>query len=248
MLLNDSTDTKRRDSIVLHRIDPENVFRKKILEIDSSFFDKKEIKKQLIASHSDYRRWRLGINGGFELIIAPEPAGRSDELLKYRKKLKTGPRFGANAMFFISPNVGLGVNYSIFGSANKTNYISYEENEHTFEGYREDNIRIHYVGPTISIRSIPKNNKFYAFCDFSLGYFAYLNNLTLNENRYNLNKGNFGFTTSIGADFMFVKYLSMGLAMNITAASINNKTEILIENDVENLSRIGLALTLKSYK
>jgi hypothetical protein len=224
------------------------MFRKKILEIDSSFFDRKKIKRQLIASHSDYRRWRLGINGGFEMIIAPEQAGTSDELSKYRKKLKTGPRFGADAMFFLSPNVGLGLNYSIFSTANKANYIYYEQNDRIFEGYREDNIRVHYVGPTISIRSIPKNNKFYAFCDFSLGYFIYLNNLTLNEERHNLKKGNFGFTTSIGVDFMFIKYLSMGLAINITAASINDKTKFLTANDVENLSRIGLVLTLKTYR
>jgi hypothetical protein len=242
-----SADTGKRDSIVLRRIDSENMFRKKILEIDSSSFDRKTVKKQLKASRSDYRQWRFGVNGGLEMIIAPEPAGISEELLKYRKKLKSGPQFGADAMFFISPNIGVGVNYSTFGAANKTNYISYEVSGNTFEGNREDNIRIHFVGPTISIRSIPKNNRFYASCDFSLGYFAYLNSLTLNNTGYDLKKENFGFATSIGADFMFTKNLSMGLSLNITAASIK-KTGVLNDNNVENLSRISLVLTLKTYR
>jgi hypothetical protein len=244
---NDSINMKKRDSILLHRINPEDTFRKKILEIDSSSFDRKEIRKQLKANYSDFRQWRFGINGGFETIIAPEPADISEDLLKYRKRLKSGPRFGLDALFFVSPNIGLGLNYSTFSAENKTDYISYEINDNTFEGKRQDDIRIHFMGPTISIRSIPKNNKFYASCDFTLGYFIYLNDLILNNTQYDLKKKNFGFATSIGADFMLTKNMSMGLSLNITAASIK-KTEVLNDNNVENLSRVSIVLALKTYR
>jgi hypothetical protein len=243
----DSLNLNKRDSILLKRVDPEEMFCKKIAKIDSSDFDSRKIKKQLRASHSDYRRWRLGVNGGFELIIAPDPANISKELLKYRKSLKSGSRFGANAVFFISPNIGVGVNYFTFNVNNKTDYISYEINDIQHAGSRQDDIRIHFVGPGISIRSIPKHNKFYTFCDFSLGYFTYSNDLILGNTEHNLKEDNFGFATSIGADFMFTKNMSMGLSLNITAASINN-AEILSGNYTENISRISLVMTLKTYR
>jgi hypothetical protein len=181
------------------------------------------------------------------MIIAPEPANMSEELSKYKKALKSGIRFGADALFFISPNIGIGINYSTYSANNKTNYITYEIGENQFAGARQDDINIYFVGPAISIRSIPKHNKYYASCDFILGYFGYSNNLILNNTTHHLKEDNFGFSTSVGADFMFMKSMSMGVALNIMAASIKNM-EILNGNQVENLSRISLVMTFRAYK
>jgi hypothetical protein len=244
----DSLDLKKRDSILLKRINPEKMFDKqKIAKIDSSDFDRKKVTKQLKAIYPDYRRWRFGISGGTELIIAPEPANMSEELLKYKKSLKSGSRFGADLVFFISPNIGTGMNYSTYSASNKTARISYETNGNKYEGKRQDDIRIHFVGPIISIRSIPKHNRFYALCDFTIGYFVYSNNLTINNYTQNLRRENFGFATSVGSDYMVMKNMSLGLALNITAASIKN-VEILSGHNVENLSRISFVMTVKMYK
>jgi hypothetical protein len=243
----DSIDMKNHDSILLQRINPEDMFRKRISKLDSSSFDKKAIRKQLKAFYPDFRQWRFGINGGFETIIAPEPTDISPELSRHRKSLKSGPRFGADVVFFISPNIGIGVNYSTFGAEHKTDNISYEISGNTFVGERQDNIRIHFAGPTIDIRSIPKSNKFYISCDFTLGYFVYLNDLVLNNKKYDLTEGNFGFATSIGADFMITKNMSVGLSLNITAASIK-KAKLTNDDTAENLSRISVVTTLKTYK
>jgi opacity protein-like surface antigen len=241
--LNDSVDMKKRDSILIKRINPESLFHKKLAEIDSSSFDKKEINKRLKTNYPDYRQWRFGVNGGIEQIISPEPADISEELLKYKKSLKFGLRFGADAVFFVSPNIGLGVNYAMFGADSKTEYISYNK----YEGSRQDDVNIYFAGPLISIRSIPRNNKFYASCDFVLGYFVYTNDLKLNNVPYNIRKNNFGFATSIGADFMLMRNMSLGVSFNIMAASVKNM-EILNGNNVENLSRISLVMTLKTYR
>jgi hypothetical protein len=246
--ISDSLDIRNHDSILLERINCEEyMFHKRIATIDSSAFDKKEISRQLRINYTDYRRWRFGVNGGVGLIIAADPINMSDELLKYNKSLKSGSRFGADATFFISPNIGVGINYILFNTSNRTNHISYEINGNQYEGERQDMVNIHFAGPSISIRSIPRNNKLYTSCDFMLGYFIYTNDFRLSNGRYNLREENFGFTTSIGADYMVRKNLSMGLALNITAASIKN-VEILNGNNVENLSRISLVMTLKAYK
>jgi hypothetical protein len=242
----DSVDIKKRDSVLLKRIDSEDLFHKKIAKIDSTVFDNHTIKKRLKARYSDYRRWRFGLNGGIELIIAPE-LQIPEELLKYKKTLKLAPRFGADALFFTTPNVGIGITYSTYNVDNEINYISYEVNNTIYEGERRDDIHIHFIGPTISIRSIPKHNKFYTSCDFILGYFTYSNNLILNNIQHNLKKDNFGFATSVGADFMFTRNISLGISLNITAASIKN-VEILSGNNVENLSRVSLVMSLRTYR
>jgi hypothetical protein len=244
---NDSVNAQKRDSILLKQINPEIMFNERLAEIDSSAFDTKEIKKRLKASYPDYRQWRFGLNGGVEMIIAPEPADMPDDLLKYRKTLKSGARFGADAIFFTSPNIGIGINYSTFATANSTPYIAYEIDNNKYEGPRQDDIRIHFVGPAISIRSIPRHNKIYTSCDFILGYFVYTNDLVFNNVSHYLRKNNFGFATSVGADFMFMKNMSLGVALNITAASIKN-IEIAGEKETENLSRISLVMTLRTYR
>jgi hypothetical protein len=247
MQSNDSIDTKKRDSILLKQINPEEMFLKQLAQIDSSDFDANKINKQLKTIYPDYRQWRFGVNGGVEIVIAPEQANMSDEFLKYKKTLKSGVRFGADALFFTSPNIGVGLNYSTYSANNKTNYITYELNDFQYEGNRQDDINIHFIGPKISIRSIPKHNKFYTSCDFIVGYFTYSNNLILNNTAYYLKENNFGFATSVGADYMFIRSMSLGLSLNIIAASIKN-VEILSGNKVENLSRVSLVMTLKTYR
>jgi hypothetical protein len=244
----DSLDLKKRDSVLIKRINPEEMFyNRKIATVDSSNFDRKKVAQQLKAVRYDYRRWRFGLNSGIELIIAPEPANMHEELYKYKKTLKSGVRLGADAVFYISPNIGTGINYSTFHSSNKTDRISYETNGNKYEGERQDNVHIHFIGPAISIRSIPKHNRFYAFCDFTIGYFTYSNTLTLNGSIHNLKRNNFGFATSVGADRMLLKNVSLGISLNITAASIRNM-EILSGNNIENLSRISVVMTVKMYK
>jgi hypothetical protein len=242
-----------RDSVLLQQINAEELFRTRLAVRDSSSFDREEINKKL-QTFPDHKRWRFGINGGGGLRIAPDPENISPELLNYRKSLKSGSRFGADATFFISPNVGMGVNYSLFSASNTTDYIAYEGSDgNLYQGYRKDDINVHFFGPSITIRSIPSHNKIFASCDFSIGYSIYNNNMIFNENEYDLTGHNFGFATSIGSDFMLSKNISLGIFMNITAASLKkitteNSKIVLTEDQTENLSRVSLSLTMRTYK
>jgi hypothetical protein len=252
-LPNDSTISQTKDSVLLRHINAEDLFHTRLAVRDSSSFDSKEIKKKLQA-FPDHKRWRFGVNSGIGLRIAPDPENISPELLKYRKSLKSGSRFGADATFFLSPNVGLGVNYSLFSASNTTDYISYEGLDgNLYQGFRKDDMNVHFFGPSISIRSIPRHNKIYASCDFTIGYSRYDNNMIFNENEYDLTGHNFGFATSIGSDFMLSKNISIGVYMNITAASLKkiiteNAKIVLNEDQTENLSRVSLSLTMRTYK
>ncbi|MDR1896553.1 MAG: hypothetical protein LBR10_07175 [Prevotellaceae bacterium] len=241
------------DSITLRQIDPGDIFHGKIIDI-SNEVDKKKLKKNL-RKLPDNKSWRFSLNAGADFQIAPNPADIPDELNKYRNGLRLGARFGTNTVFFASPNVGFGINYSLFNTNNKAQHLPYTVSEGIMSHYsREDKVNVHFFGPSLSIRSIPKANKIYALCEFTLGYSLYNNNLRVDRNTYNLESGNFGFASSIGFDFLLNKTMSIGIILNITAASIEKvipddiKTKLAYEEERENLSRVGLILSLRAYK
>jgi len=245
------------DSVKLERIEFNNPYDCSFIK-DSVFylknFDKKVLKKKLRAN-PNYKPWRWGVNGGYAVRIAPDPKDLPEGLDSYRKNLRFGPGFGADVFYYTSPNVGVGVKYSLFNTSNSTDHIIYESSEgHTYDGSRSDDIYTHFVGPSIAIRSIPKNNKIYASCDLTLGYIWYNNKINFNSHDFNLKGNNFGFASSIGADFMISNDFSVGLALNITAASIkklkaSESAKIkLSEEEIENLSRVSLVLVFRNYR
>ena len=201
----------------------------------------------------DNAAWRLGINAGWELCIAPIPYDLPKDLEKYKSGLRYGHFIGADVVRFFNRNVGTGFKYSMFKTGNKSEMSYTLSNGASFNGYMSDNIFVHYIGPYLSLRSIPKRNKIYANCDFSIGYTHYYNNSTLGEKNYVLNGDNFGFMSSLGLDFMVSRGMSLGLNMSIIAASIRrSKSEehdiVLNGEQSENLSRISLGLIIRYYK
>jgi hypothetical protein len=203
--------------------------------------------------HPDNASWRLGINAGWELCIAPVPYDLPKDLEKYRSGLRYGHFIGADGIKFFSRNVGAGFKYSLFKTGNKSE-MSYTLNNGTsFEGFMSDNIYVHYIGPYLSLRSIPKRNKIYANCDFSIGYTLYYNHCTLRDKTYLLKGENFGFMSSLGADFMVSSGMSLGLNLSIIAASIHSRKSeehsVALNGDqAENLSRVSLGLIIRYYK
>ena len=201
----------------------------------------------------DNSSWRLGINAGWELCIAPIPYDLPKDLEKYKSGLRYGHFIGADAVHFFNRNIGAGFKYSMFKTGNKSE-LSYTLNNGTsFNGYMSDNIFVHYIGPYLSLRSIPKRNKVYANCDFSIGYTLYYNNSTLGAKDYVLSGDNFGFMSSLGADFMVSRGMSLGLNLSIIAASIRRSQSeehdlALNGEQSENWSRISLGLIIRYYK
>ena len=201
----------------------------------------------------DHASWRLGINAGYELCLAPAPYDLPKDLGKYKKGLRYGSFVGADAVKFFNRNVGAGVKYSLFKTGNKAEMTYTLNDGTTFDGRISDDIYVHYIGPFLSLRSIPKKNKVYANCDFSIGYVMYYNNNALGEKHYTLVGNNFGFASSFGADFMVSNEMSLGLNLSITAASVTTaKSEehmaVLNGEQTENLSRISLGLIIRYYR
>ena len=81
----------------------------------------------------------------------------------------------------------------------------------------------------------------------------YHNNITVDGVPYTITGNNVGFTSSFGTDFMLTNEMSLGLQVNISAASINkiklsNYRFTLSDDDTENMSRVSIGLVIKYYK
>ena len=247
--------TNNGDTMFVKRIDVniDRFFKHDFITIDT-VHDKRAVLKSL-RRFPDYKRLVFGVGGGPSLRIVQDPVGLPNDLLSYRRGLKFGKSFVADATFFMSPNVGVGMRYEYFDLRNKSDFLYYiASNENIYFGSRSDEIVIHFFGPMISLRSIPKNNKLYVSCDLMLGYSMYDNKIDFNGIGFDLNEKNFGFASSVSADFLLSKDFSAGVALRISAASFKNSKLPeqdmikLNENIAENFSRVSLALIFKTLR
>ncbi|MDR0559665.1 MAG: hypothetical protein LBG92_05810 [Prevotellaceae bacterium] len=241
-----------RDSLPLTEIRVDTTV--KYLEYEyvkiDTIYDSKAIRRMARKTYPDCKRFVFAIEGGAAVRIAQDPANLPDDLAKYRKDLKFGYNAGASASVFMTPNMALGVYYSIFSLNNATNYMSYEEP--SFEGSRSDDINVHFVGPMFTIRTMPRPNHLHASYEFVLGYSFFNNRLKLNQSKYDLEGGSFCFSSTVGTDFLLSKNYAAGIALRLVAASAKKlKTsdgqpapEV---NHIDNLSRISLVLRLKFF-
>jgi opacity protein-like surface antigen len=218
-----------------------------VLTVDDS------IRLDELQNQPDNKKWCLGVKNGYNVMLAPEDTETPKELAAYKNSLRTGFHVGADATFFLSPNIGLGAKYLFSNANNDQRYLAYtSETGAELVGLRHDNINVQFFGPSLSIRSIPKNNKLYVSYDFTLGYSLYNNSIMFNDENYNIQGQNIGFASSVGADFMLNKKLSLGISLDIVATTIKkNDSQTLLtlgEKDSENFSRLSLGLTLKTYR
>lgn len=226
-----------------------------VLGTPDRVYDQRSIQRTL-RQYPDYRRWMFAIESGGGMRIAQEPVNLPDDLAHYRKGLKSGLWFGASAAFFVSPILAFGMEYSIFDMRNSTPFMAYEETPGygTFAGSRRDQIRIHFIGPTLTIRTIPRRNKLYAWYTFMLGHSLFRDEVTVNAAAYDFIGNSFGFSSSVGVDFLLSNSYSAGVVIRMSAASVKNvrlfdynglSHEI---NNIDNLSRLSLALTFKTFR
>ncbi|MDR2425223.1 MAG: hypothetical protein LBD59_10980 [Prevotellaceae bacterium] len=217
-------------------------------------YDQKQIRKS-IRKYPDYKRWMFMFESGGGMRIAQEPINLPEALIKYRKGLKAGFCLGGSASYFMNPILAFGFNYSVFDMRNHTDFMTWEGAEGTaFAGSRKDDIYIHFFGPTLTIRTIPRRNKLYAWYTFMIGHSIFRDEVTINSSEYDFIGNSFGFASSVGVDFLLSNKCSAGLVLQMSAGAVKNvrlfdydggSQEI---NNIDNLSRVSLALTFKTFR
>jgi len=148
-------------------------------------------------SHEPFSRWQIGVQGGGAYLLSFStmennmrymgiPLSKVDD---YSKQLRNGMYFGADAHFFVTPFLGVGLKYALFMTSARLDYTlttmaGYSETgTDYFGGYaiptyysisEKNNIYVNYIGPSVVFQSwLDKNRKFRMNGGLSIGQARY---------------------------------------------------------------------------
>ncbi|WP_435353333.1 hypothetical protein [Emticicia sp. SJ17W-69] len=150
---------------------------------------------------SNYLKWRIGARGGFGNMLAK--IDTKDEFGLYQEKLLRGWTWGADASYFFSDHVGIGLMFNNFQSQNKAENIKYRNillNEDA-TGSISNKRSTKFVGPVLYFR---KNIDFKTMVVLGLapGAYFYNDKGTYDASNYNFKGLDFGAAATLGVDFL----------------------------------------------
>lgn len=181
---------------------------------------------------------KVDFNAGFGHLLAKTPAGFSPEAKKYIDEMRNGFFIDANFKFFPFKGIGFGVKYNQFKTSNSILSIV------------EDNIRVSFLGLSLTNSTKFKNNLGYAFADLSIGSVTEVNDAKLLNESVTIKGSTIGLYFSTGVEFMILKNLGLGFQVGLLGGKIDEikrdgQTVELEEPD--NLLRVDGTLGVKLY-
>jgi hypothetical protein len=211
-------------------------------------YKKGNIRKIIVANtnecdpdKSDFKKVRLGIQGGFSYLIAPVSKAVPDNLVQFTKDLKSGYHIGVDLGLFPFKRFGFGGKYINFRT----------KNENTNLQLKED-ITIQYIGPVIINRFCSSNDKNVLITNVSAGYIIYEDYVENSNDNVLYTSNTFGLNFGLGYDTMIDKNIALGIGVGLTLASLSKfestSNGILQVTKVSsNISRFDASIGLRIY-
>ena len=199
------------------------------------------------------------MNGGVSFRTADLMEGLSKEEEDYMKDLLHGGHFSADAGYFISESIGLGLKYNHFGSSNSMQNVTLDVNSDGYPetGAMKDNINISFIGPMVSSMVWSGNRKNALFFNLALGYLHYLDKGELIGYDVKMKGSTFGMVGDIGYQIGLSEALSLAFTCSYTIGTLSEmKVELgdasytlkLEDDKKENLGRIDLSVGLVFHR
>lgn len=132
--------------------------------------------KKISFNRPDFKRLQIGFNAGLGYLTARTASGLPSDMRKHIDGLRNGGNFEANAVYFISRRIGLGVMYHRFITSNTSNIAIDTAPDRYMTITTTDDITSQFIGASIWYRVPPEFKKVTYMVNFSLGYFSYFNN------------------------------------------------------------------------
>ncbi|MDR0232060.1 MAG: porin family protein [Dysgonamonadaceae bacterium] len=227
-------------------------------------------------------KWRLNVSGGLGYLTSAEKntvtaTGFGETIDKIVKEmsndLKNGIQGGADIHYLINKNVGLGIKYSFFtanGNLEKHLNVSGTSGFSNLALETKATDYVHFVGPSVHIRSFIGDSPFAYSLTLSGGYAHYRGELNLDGYFYDgysmyppkdfpfrtLSKGNtFGAFGGLGIEYLLNKNIALGFDIGYYYLSFNEvkvktskkETEEFVDKGDNNYSRLDFSLGLKIY-
>lgn len=204
----------------------------------------------------EYPPYRFVLGGGMTYMIGGMANTLPDAMNDYLNALRPGYHIRALGSYAFSADYGIGLKYVFSHNNHKAKDLSVLINGQTYTGNFQDNIKIHFLGPTAVYRNITTIKGVTFLTNFTLGYLYYTNDAVSLSMPITLNGQALGLHSSSGFDFKLTE--NMGLGINVsyfmswlsqyTVGSGSSKQTINLEGgNFENLSRIEVSAGLRFY-
>lgn len=228
----------------------------RVVVYEKDFFNRTELPDNIAQRNSKHTKFRINVSGGYSYLLGRVSDNVPPFLRDYMKKLKSGYHLGADASFFFSENIGIGLKYSMFKTRNVIGNVVFlldAETDETMIGLIKDDITQHYIGPAFCTRFYSKSKKTAFLSSISLGYINYRNYATQLYD-FTLTGSSVGLVWDFGIDFIVGDKLALGLGFACTLGSISSfkvndgtstHTLKLDAENSENISRLDLGIGLR---
>jgi hypothetical protein len=183
------------------------------------------------------REVRADISIGYGYRIASLKSELSAHSPDYADQLRLGFTLDASFDFFVTKKLGLGGKYSQYQTSNS-------------DGKFADDIRIIFLGPTISKLNEFADSKGYLYSSLSVGLLNYDNRAVIDGRNAIIKGSALGISLSIGFDIFITGKTTIGLKGGILAGSIKQvevNSETIQLKHPENLTRLEAMIGIRYY-
>jgi len=202
------------------------------------------------------RQLRINIDGGLSYLTAPISENIPSNLNSYMQDIKSGYQLNGSVQYFISENLGFGLKGLSMMTYNQLNGTLININGSTLVGTLRDDILVVFVGPSISSRFLPKDEKNSFVLGLSMGYIHYTNNAIV-INAFKLESQTVGLAWDIAWDYKINNEFGVGLSLSYTLASLTSykmtsggtvQTIKLDKDNYESINHFAITIGLRLYK
>ncbi|NEN24378.1 hypothetical protein G3O08_12775 [Cryomorpha ignava] len=228
-----------------------------VLHHQVDYYITSEVPKEKLESYKDYPQFRIAVNGGFSYMTGKISDKVPSEFRDYIKELKSGNHLGGDASFFFSESLGFGAKYYVFKSSYSLDEIYVEDVDGNITyGKMSDAIKISFIGPSFSVRTLNYNKKNALLFSISIGYMDYVNDKVVIDS-FKMTGNTVGFGLDIGYDIGLSENFALGFQVSLLAGTLseyvfsdgtNKQTIKLEEGEYENISRFDLSVGLRFIK
>jgi hypothetical protein len=167
--------------------------------------------------------------------------------------LKTGFHIESKTFFYLNPWIGIGFNYSQFGSRAKTTFVNVDYNQDGMaeSGSLNSNFKLNFYAPSAKVLIPVIKDKLFGYIDGAMGVLTYQNEFSYLPERgdykhyFHNNGRTLGIYSSIGAIYKLNGNLGFTGCLSELLGSYKkleiNGQPVELE-DLENVSRLNLSV------
>ncbi len=171
----------------------------------------------------DYPKLRIGLQLGLSYQLGQIPDGLKAQDEEHLEGLRSGLSYGVEISHFVNRVLGFGAKLSYFRAKQETEgYIWFDPSTSIFyETTMVDDVRILFVGPSLSFRNLPITSRSSFYSSVSIGGLLYKDNAYLME-PITITGSATGVGLDLGYDISLSKHFSLGILFSTTLGVLTN--------------------------